>query len=102
MSPVNDSGGGEARQRDHQHRDPRRHQADDRPGPEHPGRRRAEDRALLKKLDEVVIRLQHRRPDPAGEQGLGLGDHPQEQRRQRRVPREYGPCGERSSPPLLS
>ncbi len=93
-SPVNEIGPAGIGQRDQQHGEHRRHQADHRPGPEHPGRGRAEDRALPEELDEIVVRLQDRRTDPAGEQGLGLGDDAQQQRRQCQAPGGYGPCCE--------
>ena len=60
----------------------RRHQANDRPGTEHPGRGFAEDGPFAKELDEVVVRLQYGRPNPPGEKGLGLVDDAQEERRE--------------------
>ena len=55
------------------------HQGDERPGAEEPGGCGAEHRALAQQPGQIVVGLEQRRPDPAGEEGLGLADHPQQQ-----------------------
>ena len=44
---------------------------------------RLKHRAFAQELDEVVVRLQQRRPDATGEERLGLVDDAEQQRRQR-------------------
>ncbi len=75
-------GGFVAAERDELPRQERHGEPDRRPGPEDPRRRPAEDRALSEELQDVVVGLQERRPDPPGEDGLRLPDHAEEERRE--------------------
>ena len=59
----------------------RRRQGHRGPGEEDPARGPADDHLLAEELREIEVRLEHRRADPAAEPGLGLDDHPLQQRR---------------------
>ena len=64
-----------------QHREDGRHQGNDRPRAENPGRRRTEHRILTGQLDEIVVGLQHGWPDSSCKPGFRLVNDAQLQRR---------------------
>src|ERR1039457_1238910 len=66
----------------HEHRDDRRHDRENRPGEEHPRRRATDDESLAEELSQVVIALQYRRPVAPGDEGLRLVDHAEEEGRE--------------------
>ena len=72
-------------ERDQAERAEHRRQRDDRPGPEHPCRRRAVHRALAKQPREAPVGLEQRRPLPSGHARLRpVDERPQERRENQR------------------